>query len=131
MNIKYESKIANLLDYLEIFKKNRDSVKTELEKRFGIPMVLFQIVNNTIDLADILISTKKLGFPAKYSDNFEILYNKEIITKETKNDLQKLCDYRNVIAHEYHLLDKESIEEITSLINSVYDFISIVEKNMK
>jgi len=131
MNVEYESKITILLEHINNFRTAKNNSNSEIEKRYGLPMILFQIINYTIDLSDILISIKRLGFPTKYSDNFEILFNYKIISKDLKEDLQKLCEYRNMIAHEYHRLNKEEYDEIAELIPSVTDFITIIEQNVK
>jgi len=70
MNVEYESKITILLEHINNFRTAKNNSNSEIEKRYGLPMILFQIINYTIDLSDILISIKRLGFPTKYSDNF-------------------------------------------------------------
>ena len=75
MNLEYETKISSLLEHIRNFEEiNKKEKQTETDIKYGVPMMLFQIINYTIDLADILISGKRLGYPTKYSDSFEFLF---------------------------------------------------------
>ena len=113
MDYNLESKISNVIKHLNNLKKLNNAKKGEFDTIYTIPMALFQIINYTIELGDYIITKKRLGFPQTYSETFDILYESKIITKELQLNLKKLCEYRNIIAHEYHLLNKEEFDEIT------------------
>lgn len=132
MNFELESKISNLLLHLNNLKDlNKIKKKTKYEETYGIAMALFQAINYTIDIADYLVTKKKLGFPETYAETFDVLFQYKIIDDEQKTDLKSLCEYRNIIAHEYHKINKEELEEINDKIKSIYDFITIVERELK
>jgi len=130
MDLEYEKKNAILLEHPNEFEKFKKHDHTRTDKKYTIPMILFQIINYIIDLSDVIITKKRLGYPNMYSENFEILQKNNIINEELTAGLTTLCHYRNIIAHEYHILTPEDIEEITRLLDCINDFITITEKTL-
>jgi len=132
MDIEFESKVTKLQEHYNNFNRlNAKKDQTTDDQKYAIPMQLFQIVNYAIDIADYIITKRKLGYPSTYAETFNILYDYKLINKKLNDDLQKLSQYRNIIAHEYHMINKEDLEEIQKLLPAVTDFISIVEQNLK
>jgi len=132
MDQEYESKVTRLLEHINNFDNLKNKAKqTTDEQKYAIPMQLFQVINYTIDIADYVITKRKFGYPSTYADSFEILASYKIITSDLKLNLQKLCQYRNIIAHEYHMINKEELDEIVQLLSSITDFISICELALK
>jgi uncharacterized protein YutE (UPF0331/DUF86 family) len=48
-------------------------------------MECFQAVNSAIELGEYIVSEKELGFPSKYKEIFELLYEAKMISKKTLN----------------------------------------------
>ena len=56
----------------------------------ALAMHCFQAVNAGIELGEFIVSEKKLGFPSKYKEIFELLYGKKLIGKKTLDDIKRL-----------------------------------------
>ena len=85
----------------------------------ALAMHCFQAANAAIELGELIITEKKLGFPSKYREIFELIFNKKLITKSTLEDFKRLIFLRNLIAHEYYTIKEEELKEMVSLLDSL------------
>src|SRR3989338_7065342 len=69
------------------------------EKKHAVSMLVFSILNRTIDIANEIIAGSLLPAPASYRDAFEVLKQGKIINPQTARKLTELIKYRNIIAH--------------------------------
>jgi len=74
------------------------------------------------------LSEKKFGFPSKYREIFELLYEAKMISKKTLNDIKRLIFLRNLISHEYYNITKEELKEMASLLNCLDELVKIAKK---
>jgi uncharacterized protein YutE (UPF0331/DUF86 family) len=79
-------------------------------------------------LGEYIVSEKKLGFPSKYREIFELLYEAKLINKKTLNNIKRLIFLRNLIAHEYYNITKEELKEMVSLLNCLDELVRIAKK---
>ena len=104
-------------------------------KFYAASMVIFSIINKTIDLADEMGAIKNLGFPAEYKEIFTSLKYAKIIDDKMENKLKELTILRNKFAHRYNVIDKEGIFRAIKDLEIVKDFIErvkqVVKKNEK
>ena len=95
---------------LDKFQIKSESDFYHFDKFYGVSMILFSIVNRAIDLGEEIVTDKKLGFPNKYREIFELLHKNELISDRLSHDFSDLVHFRNLAAHEYHSF-KEKDEE--------------------
>jgi uncharacterized protein YutE (UPF0331/DUF86 family) len=69
-----------------------------------------------------------LGFPSKYIEIFELLYEAKMISKKTLNCIKRLIFFRNLIAHEYYNITKEELKEMVSLLNCLDALVRVAKK---
>ncbi|MSQ27532.1 MAG: DUF86 domain-containing protein [Dehalococcoidia bacterium] len=74
-------------------------------KQDAIAMNLQRACELTIDIANHLIKTKKLGLPQDSRDSFALLQRAGLITVEQTNGLQAMVGFRNTLVHQYQALD--------------------------
>jgi len=74
-------------------------------KQDAIAMNLQRACELAIDLANYAIKTKKLGLPQDSRDSFELLKAAKIITPELSDKLKAMVGFRNVLVHEYQVID--------------------------
>ena len=89
----------------------------------ALAMHCFQTVNAAIELGESLVSEKKLGFPSKYKEIFELLFKAKLIGKKTFEQMSRLVYLRNLVAHEYHAITPEELREMTSLLDSLSELV--------
>ena len=63
----------------------------------------------TIDLANHLIKTRKLGIPTDSRQSFELLEQAGLISSELSTRMQSMVGFRNIAVHDYRQLDMEIV----------------------
>ncbi|MEM7827029.1 MAG: HepT-like ribonuclease domain-containing protein [Candidatus Aenigmatarchaeota archaeon] len=81
-------------------------------------MLIFSIINRTIDIGEELIAIKRLGFPSSYREIFEILEKNRVIDEELMKKLSRLVFYRNLFAHEYFSFSKKDVFNTLQMIKN-------------
>ena len=59
----------------------------------------------TIDIANYLIKTRKLGLPQDSADAFVLLQRAGLISEDMMENMKGMVGFRNVLVHEYKKLD--------------------------
>ena len=72
----------------------------------------------TDDLMNHVIKTKKLGIPTSSSEGFELLREEGVIDQELAEKLRKMVGFRNAIVHQYQRMN---IQIVRSVITSGLD----------
>lgn len=128
-----ENKISSAKKYLKILEAyigvTEKEITSNFEKKGSIERYLYLMTQATIDLAEALISYRKLRKPSSFSENFEILRDENYISNDLCTKLIAMTGFRNVLAHGYEKVDYNVLLEILDDgRNDVIDFINIVEK---
>ncbi len=89
----------------------------------ALAMECFQAVNSAIELGELIVSEKNLGFPSKYREIFELLYTAKAISKKGLEDIKKLILFRNLIAHEYYVITEKELKEMVNLLDCLDELI--------
>jgi uncharacterized protein YutE (UPF0331/DUF86 family) len=125
-------RLASIISRIEKHKKAaKNLVKKDVSNYLvfnSLAMECFQAVNSAIELGEYIVSEKKLGFPSKYREIFELLYEAKMISKKTLNDIKRLIFLRNLISHEYYNITKEELKEMASLLNCLDELVKIAKK---
>ncbi len=116
---------------LDKFQIKSESDLYHFDKFYGVSMVLFSIVNRSIDLGEEMVTDKKLGFPNKYREIFELLSKNKIISERLSGDFSGLIHFRNLAAHEYQTLKEKDVYIAFQKIKAVNELIAIVKKLMQ
>ena len=91
---------------------------------YAASMILFALLNRTIDLGNEMIIAHGFGVPSTYRDIFVILEKETVINHELSKKIAGLVLYRNLLSHEYHGIDPD---KIFFLINRLTDILSFEE----
>ncbi len=113
---------------LDKFQIKSESDLYPFDKFYGVSMVLFSIVNRAIDLGEEIVTYKKLGFPNKYREIFELLHKNKIISERLSLDFSDLIHFRNLAAHEYQTLKEKEVYIAFQRMKAVNDFIAVIKK---
>lgn len=94
-------------------------------------MLVFSIINRTIDIGEEVVAKERLGFPSSYREVFEILEKNSIINEKLKENLSRLVFYRNLFAHEYFSFSKKEVSDALQEVKEVETFVLRVKKFLK
>jgi len=125
-------KIGKIIADLERYFANLEELKVSssvmtTERFYSLSMVLFAILNRTMDLGQEIVRGKKLGMPASYKEIFQILQREKLIDSDLSQKLQHLANQRNVLAHEYFDVTEKSIYAIYLRINIVQELVKVTK----
>ena len=101
------------------------------EKRHAVSMLVFSVINRSIDISNEIIAGSRLQAPGTYRDSFEILQKAKIISIVTSNKMIFLAKYRNIIAHQYYILTSDELNTIRKKIYEVENFVEEIKKYMR
>jgi uncharacterized protein YutE (UPF0331/DUF86 family) len=85
---------------------------TDYLRQDAINMNLLCACELTIDIANHLIKSRKLGFPQDSRDSFALLQQAGLITIEQMNGLQAMIGFRNTLVHQYQKLNLQIIVDL-------------------
>jgi len=97
----------------------------------ALAMHCFQAINAGIELGELIVSIKKLGFPSKYREIFDLIFKAKLISKNTFQAIERLVYLRNLVAHEYQEISVKELKEMASLLVSLNELIKIVKQKDK
>lgn len=100
----------------------------EITRTYAVSLIIFNILNKSIDIAGEIITKKDFGMPSSYAEYFKILADKGIIKKELGDEMSLLIKDRNIIAHGYEDLTPKKVLDIQKRVFFVKDFIIAVKK---
>lgn len=131
-----ENKVSSIKKYLKILERYKKYSKKEIvesiDLRGAVERYLYLAVQATIDLAEAMISFKKLRKPTTTSESFYILEEEKIIKKKLTENLVNMVGFRNIVAHDYEKIDYDIMYDI--LLNRLKDikgFLKSIEEICK
>jgi uncharacterized protein YutE (UPF0331/DUF86 family) len=126
--------ISDIYRYLDDLEKIGVSDLHDLDDTrnfYALSMILFTLVNRTIDLGDEIVTSRNLGVPGTYREIFGLLERGKVIDKELAGDLSNLVYQRNILAHEYYNLTEEDVFKIYRKIGVIRKFVEQAKENIK
>jgi len=100
-----ESKLKAMDGYysqlLEYRKYPQDKLKNDPTLKAALERYLYLLCQSAIDLGETVIALKDFYRPGSYSEIFQTLKEKQIISPELAQKLIKMTGFRNAIIHDY------------------------------
>ena len=98
-------------------------------KQDAIAINLQRACEQSIDLANHAIKTRKLGLPKASKESFALLAKEGIIPRELASKLSSMVGFRNVLVHQYQELDIELMQNvIENNLSDMIDFTNFIVK---
>ncbi len=94
-------------------------------------MLCFSILNRALDLGQEILVKEGKGMPDRYADVFNDLAKAGIMNEKEAKGINKLIDFRNVLAHAYFELKEKDIFKIVKNINLIDSFVEKVKKKVR
>ena len=109
-------KLAELEEYLRQIKEYANVNVEQYSKDWRIQRIvertLQMMIESCADIAGHIISDRGYRVPTSYDDTFRVLYEKEILTKDLFETMEKMSKFRNIIVHHYDRIDPEIVVTI-------------------
>ncbi len=111
-----ENKVSSIRKYLNILEHYKKYSKEEIEKdltlRGALERYLYLAAQSVIDLAEAILSFKRLRKPTTMSESFYILAEEKLIHDVVVEKMVKLVGFRNVMAHDYEKVNYDIVYDI-------------------
>lgn len=109
-------KLAELEEYLKQIKEYANVNVERYSKDWRIQRIvertLQMMIESCADIAGHIISDRGYRIPTSYADTFRVLYEKDILTKDLFETMEKMSKFRNIIMHHYDHIDPEIVVNI-------------------
>lgn len=110
------AKVATLLRCVERAREEHaqagDGFRTDFTRQDAAILNVLRACETAVDLANMLIRKRRLGFPSDTRDSFALLERGGLIAPDLSERLQKMVGFRNVAVHEYRTLKMPIVESI-------------------
>lgn len=123
--------IEKLFKELKEMKIEKKEDLNDIRNFHASSMICLAIINRTIDIGTEIIVKKEISMPTRYKDMFEPLIKEGIISKELEEEMKKLMEHRNFLAHEYFGLDEKRLMKVLKDVYAVKAFIERVKTSIK
>lgn len=110
----------------EEYQKDPEQFETDFSRQDAAVLNIMRACEQSIDLANHIIKTYKMGIPSSSADSFDLLKLKNVIDIILSEQLKKMTQFRNLAVHQYQKLDAAMIKSI--LTKNLKDLILYTEK---
>lgn len=111
-----ENKISSIRKYLKILERYKKYARKELEEnidvRGAVERYLYLASQASIDLAEAVISYRRLRKPATMGEAFHILCEEGVISARLRNKMSAMVGFRNIMAHDYEKVDYDIVYDV-------------------
>lgn len=105
-----------------------DDIIADKVDEWGLRYGLFESIQIIIDLACSCVAEKNLGVPKNYSDCITILITNKYLENELGEKILRMVGLRNLLVHEYGIIDIKKLYEYLSYIQDIKDFAYAISK---
>lgn len=127
------NKLKRLEENLKILNKIKDNYKldnflTDKVDEWGLRYGIFETIQIIIDIASSIVAEKNLGTPKSYSETINILVMNNFIDKNLGEKLISMIGLRNLIVHEYGIIDIKKLYEYLNSLGDIRDFVNSIKR---
>jgi len=118
------------LEELKRFKKKTSlkEVHQDIQKQWILRYGLFESIQIVIDVSCHLAVRHNLGNPTSYLECVELLLKYGYLRKEIFEKLKGMIGLRNILIHEYPIIDIEQLYNFLDHLSDFSDFAQEVRK---
>lgn len=118
------------LKTLKQLKKNYtlDDFISDKVDEWGLRYGLLESIQIIIDLACHIVAEKNLGTPKNYSECISFLISNNYLKKDLGEKITQMIGLRNLLIHEYGIVEVKKLFEYLNHINDISDFIYAIRK---
>lgn len=105
-----------------------DDIISDKVDEWGLRYGLFESIQIIIDLACSIVSEKNLGIPKNYSECIGFLKSNNYLEKELGERIMGMIGLRNLLVHEYGIIDVKRLFEYLDHLEDIKDFATAIGK---
>lgn len=110
------SKIATIVHCVERardeYAQAGDSFSSNFTHQDAAILNILRACEAAVDLANMLIRSRRLGLPSEMKESFALLERGGFIPMDLSERLQNMIGFRNVAVHQYRKLDLSIVESV-------------------
>jgi uncharacterized protein YutE (UPF0331/DUF86 family) len=108
---------------------NRDNLKTDMIKYWGIERGLHISIECVLDIANILNASLAIEKPDTYRESILALSKEKILPAEFAKQMANMVSFRNILVHDYMKVDEDiMIDIIHNHLNDFTKYIDCINK---
>jgi len=89
---------------------------------------LLECIQIIIDVSCSFVAEKNLGIPKNYSECILIIVSNKYLDKDLGERIIKMVGLRNLLVHEYGIIDVKRLYEYLDHLNDIRDFAIAISK---
>lgn len=105
-----------------------EDIQNDKIDEWGLRYGLFESIQLIIDIACSIVTHKNLGIPKNYSDCIQLLINNKYLDKELGERIKSAVGLRNLLVHEYGIIDVIKLYDYLNHIQDIRDFAVQISK---
>lgn len=113
----------------EEYYKNPAGFDTDYTMQDAAVLNILRACEQAIDLANHIIKSHKMGIPNSSTESFDLLNKKHIIDRTLSEKLKKMVQFRNIIIHQYKIMDIEIVKNVIK--SGLDDLVMFADKIME
>ncbi|HQI41296.1 MAG: hypothetical protein B6D44_02050 [Ignavibacteriales bacterium UTCHB2] len=126
-------KLKSLEENLNILNKIKDDytlndIVSNKVDEWGLRYGLLESIQIIIDLSCSIVSERNLGIPKNYSDCINLIINNNYLEKELGKRILSMVGLRNLLVHEYGIIDVNKLYEYLKYLQDLKDFAVVISK---
>lgn len=94
------------------YNADPDNFATNFTRQDAAVLNVLRACEQSIDLANHLIKTQKMGIPTTSSESFTLLAEQNVIDNELRQKLTSMVHFRNMIVHQYQKMDIAIVQAV-------------------
>ncbi len=126
-------KLKRLEENLKILHNIKESYEldkflTDKIDEWGLRYGIFETIQIIIDIANSIVAEKNLGTPKNYSEAITLLVSNNYIENELGKKLISMIGLRNLLVHEYGIIDIKKLYEYLNSLEDIRNFVHSIKK---
>ena len=129
MNIDKLTRLEENLKTLEQFRHSYslDDIISNKIDEWGLRYGLFESIQIIIDISCSIVANKNLGTPKNYSECISLLVSNDYLNKDLGEKIKSMIGLRNLLIHEYGIIEVNKLFANLDHINDVRNFIQSIK----
>ena len=108
------------------YQADPSSFETDFSRQDAAVLNVLRACEQSIDLANHLVLTYKMGIPATSAESFDLLRQKSVIDSALFEKLKRMFHFRNIVIHQYQKIDVEIMK--AAIISGLDDLVKFGDR---
>jgi uncharacterized protein YutE (UPF0331/DUF86 family) len=126
-------KLKRLEENLRVLGKFKDDytledVIADKVDEWALRYGLLESIQIIIDLSCSFVAEKNLGIPKNYSECIMLIVSNKYLDKDLGERIMRMVGLRNLLVHEYGIIDVQRLYEYLDHLNDIRDFAIAISK---